>query len=96
MRYVISFNDFWNAYALKRDRIRAERAWNRLSSSDKKAAFEGIVRYRSECRHSGVSMMYAQGYITNRRWEDDIIDAQDCKLTHNTADGDVFAGMKIW
>ena len=97
MRYVVSFKDFWDAYGLKRDRISAERAWNRLSAKDKKNAFEGIGQYRDECRRSGVSMMYAQGYINHRRWEDEaIVDNQDRELSKNTADGDLFADMKMW
>lgn len=67
----IIFSDFWNAYGLKRDRLRAERAWNRLSAKDRQAAYAGIAPYREACQQSGISMMYAQGYLNNRRWEDE-------------------------
>lgn len=70
-RTNITFNDFWTAYALKRDRLRAERAWNRLPAKDRRAAYDGIAPYREQCRQSGISMMYAQGYLNNRRWEDE-------------------------
>lgn len=68
----LDFNTFWNAYALKLDRKGAERAWKRLSQKDKKAALAGIDIYRGECHRRGVRMMYAQGYLNHRRWEDEL------------------------
>lgn len=68
----IEFNTFWDAYGLKRDRKAAEGAWKRLSAKDRQAAFDGIHAYREECRRTGVRMMYGQGYLNHRRWEDEI------------------------
>lgn len=68
---TVSFQVFWDAYGLKRDRIAAERAWNRLSAKDRKAAFAGIAPYRNKCQQTGISMMYAQGYLNHRRWKDE-------------------------
>ncbi len=65
----ITFTSFWQAYGLKRDRLRAERAWNSLSQRDKRAAYAGIAAYREQCQRSGAAMMYGQGYLNNRRWE---------------------------
>lgn len=65
------FQTFWDAYALKRDRIAAERAWKKLTSKDRKAAIDGIDRYKKDCEKRGISRMYAQGYINHRRWEDE-------------------------
>lgn len=65
------FQAFWDAYALKRDRIAAERAWKRLSTKDQKAAIDGITSYREDCERRGISRMYAQGYLNHRRWEDE-------------------------
>ena len=69
----ITFKEFWDAYNLKRDRQRAERAWNRLPMCDHRAAYNGIEAYQSTCRRSGISIMYAQGYLNNRRWEDEAV-----------------------
>ena len=66
-----TFQQFWEAYGLKRDRLRAERAWNRMSAKDKRAAMDGIKPYRQDCADHNRMMMYAQGYLNNRRWEDD-------------------------
>lgn len=67
----LDFGTFWDAYALKRSRRKAELAWDRLSRRDRRAALAGIAAYREACLRSGVSMMYAQGYLNNRRWEDE-------------------------
>lgn len=72
------FDIFWDAYGLKRDRIAAERAWKRLSAKDKKSAMAGIETYRKDCQTRGIHMMYAQGYINHRRWEDEAIAATPC------------------
>lgn len=71
------FQSFWDAYGLKRDRIAAERAWNRLSAKDRKAACAGIGAYREDCQRRGIAMMYAQGYLNHRRWEDCITAGDD-------------------
>jgi hypothetical protein len=67
----IDFQTFWNAYGLKRDRIAAERAWKRLSDKDQQAAYAGIPAYCEDCQRRGIAMMYAQGYLNHRRWEDE-------------------------
>ena len=44
-----TFEQFWDAYAYKRDRRAAERAWESLSTADRRAAYEGIEAYRADC-----------------------------------------------
>ncbi len=66
-----TFSEFWDAYGLKRDRMAAEKAFLRLSTKDRLAAFNGIAAYRADCQQRGIAMMYAQGYINHRRWEDE-------------------------
>ena len=68
---VPTFEQFWDAYAYKRDRRAAERAWKRLSTADRRAAYEGIEAYRADCAACERQMMYAEGYLNRRRWEDD-------------------------
>jgi hypothetical protein len=65
------FQKFWDAYGLKRDRVAAERAWRKLSKSDRRAALASIQRYRDDCESRGIQRMYAQGYLNHRRWEDE-------------------------
>ena len=71
MNKAPTFEEFWNAYGLKRDRIAAERAWNKLNTKDKRAAIMGIAAYTNDCEQRGISRMYGQGYLNHRRWEDD-------------------------
>lgn len=71
MNKAPDFQQFWNAYALKRDRIAAERAWNKLPAKDKRKAIEAIPAYNADCARQGISRMYAQGYLSHRRFEDD-------------------------
>ena len=71
MNKAPTFEEFWNAYGLKRDRIAAERAWNKLNTRDKRAAIAGIAVYNADCEQRGISRMYGQGYLNHRRWEDD-------------------------
>ena len=67
----LEFQKFWDAYGLKRDRVAAERAWRKLSKGDRRAALDGIQRYRDDCEARGIQRMYAQGYLNHRRWEDE-------------------------
>lgn len=68
---IITFQQFWDAYGLKRDRFAAERVWKRMNSIDRLAAYNGIASYRADCEQRGICMMYGQGYLTHRRWEDE-------------------------
>lgn len=71
MNQAPTFQQFWDAYGLKRDRIAAERAWNRLTAKDKRMAIRAIDDYAADCNCRGISRMYAQGYLSHRRFEDD-------------------------
>lgn len=87
-----SFKDFWDAYGLKRDRIAAERVWNRLPASDKARAVAGIPAYREDCRRRGIAMMYGQGYLSHRRWEDEPLQA----AVPAGLPSDALDGMDVW
>ena len=77
MNKAPDFQQFWNAYALKRDRIAAERAWNKLPAKDKRKAIEAIPAYNADCARQGISRMYAQGYLSHRRFEDDFSESTE-------------------
>lgn len=77
MNKAPDFQQFWNAYALKRDRIAAERAWNKLPAKDKRKAIEAVPAYNADCARRGISRMYAQGYLSHRRFEDDFSEDPD-------------------
>ena len=97
------FQKFWDAYGLKRDRVAAERAWRKLSKGDRRAALDGIARYRDDCEARGINRMYAQGYLNHRRWEDEVQVSSNgaqptpetCSLKPETRDSDL-PDMAIW
>lgn len=95
-----TFAEFWNLYALKRDKIAAERAWNRLSAKDKQAAINGIDRYCEDCKKRGISRMYAQGYLNHRRWEDEPEEDMSAKTAGTPQPplqaADAFDQMETW
>lgn len=94
MKTDTSFLAFWNAYAFKRDRMAAERAWSRLSDKDRRAALAGILAYREDCQRRGVSMMYAQGYLSHRRWEDELAEPVSSPCEERQASG--ICPMETW
>lgn len=71
MEKTPTFAEFWVRYPQHRDRRRAENAWNRLSAADKRKALAAVTAYKADCDSRGISYMYGQGYLNNRRWEDD-------------------------
>lgn len=94
------FGAFWDAYALKRDRLAAERVWQRLSARDRRAAVDGIPAYRESCRRQGIAMMYGQGYLSHRRWEDPAAERQPAGRRRPGGeplpDPEAFDDMETW
>jgi hypothetical protein len=101
---TITFQQFWDAYGKaygeKLDRLRAERAWNRLSARDKEDAYDSIDWYHDKCQQRGISMMYAQGYLNNRRWVDKKESEAAATKTEQsptpTAAADTLSDMETW
>jgi hypothetical protein len=95
------FNLFWNAFADKRNRAAAEKAWSKLKPSAELAEqiIAGAARYAayrdSVLVPTGGTPKMAQGWLTDRRWEDEIPDMefthdqQEFVETFNAAIGDV-------
>ena len=82
MNKAPTFNEFWDTYGLKRNKLKAEPAWNRLTAQEKRAAIAGIPAYRAACQQQGIAMMYPQNYIRDHRWEDEAEEeyAASCNL----------------
>lgn len=70
----LSFTRFYNLYATfggeKRNRIRAERAWERLSQGDKSKALLYIKRYSESCKQRTIAMKYPDTFLINKQWLD--------------------------
>ena len=64
-----AFQTFWDRYGKKRERGDAMKAWQRLTPEEQQAAIDGIPAYRRQCEERGTAMLYAQGYLNQRRWQ---------------------------
>ena len=70
-----SFDHFWSTWPLKRQgRARAEKAWRRLSESDRRAALEQVAAWAEKWRaaHPQASDIHPSTFINGRRWEDEL------------------------
>jgi len=71
-----SFNEAYDLYSYKVGRVKAEKAWKRLSVTDKSAAYRAIPAYvgctmkPSEGTNKVLRAHFAT-WLNNRRWEDE-------------------------
>ncbi len=68
------FLSFWNLYNHKKEKVEAEKSWNKLTSNQKKECLIGIPKYieflkRPEQKWQ--KQMYPAKYINGKRWLDD-------------------------
>lgn len=81
---VPTFQDFWNAYAYKKGRKKAEEKWNRLKPLEKAACMRAVPAYVANTVIPGsVSdgsrkqyRMHPLTYLNGARWEDEIYPVQ--------------------
>ena len=70
--YKITFEQFWNKYNLKHNRIRAEKLWLKLSDADKVNAYFGLRGYeRHLMLNTWKTKAEADTYLKNRYWENE-------------------------
>lgn len=93
-----SFDDFWKAYPLHRGKLDAEKAWARLSDTDKQKALAALPRYREYLQQTGTNIKYPQGWLNGHRWEDEY-DEPATKTEQSTtppATADTLSDMETW
>ena len=81
---VPTFQDFWNAYAYKKGRKKAEEKWNKLKLKEKVACMKAVPAYVENTMIPGsVSddsrkqyRMHPLTYLNGARWEDVIYPVQ--------------------
>lgn len=81
---VPTFDEFWNAYAYKKGRKKAEEKWNKLKFSEKIACMKAVPAYVENTMipglaHSGTKKqfrMHPLTYLNGARWEDVIYPVQ--------------------
>lgn len=81
---IPTFQDFWDAYAYKKGRKKAEEKWNRLKPFEKAACMRAVPAYVANTVIPGsVSdgsrkqyRMHPLTYLNGARWEDEIYPVQ--------------------
>lgn len=81
---IPTFQDFWDAYAYKKGRKKAEEKWNRLKPHEKTACMRAVPTYVENTVIPGsVSdgsrkqyRMHPLTYLNGARWEDEIYPVQ--------------------
>ena len=93
-----TFQIFWDRYGKKRERGDAEHAWHRLTADEQQAAIDGIAAYRQQCECQGIAMLYAQGYLNQRRWQKTRrqYGKKSANDTAATVRTDPFEEMEMW
>lgn len=70
---VNDFEYFWGDYGYKKDRKSAERAWKKLSASEKRKAVDYIPAYKQDCISHNREMRYPATYLNQATWENEIV-----------------------
>lgn len=81
---VPTFDEFWNAYAYKKGRKKAEEKWNKLKLSEKVACMKAVPAYVENTMIPGSAYtgtkkqfrMHPLTYLNGARWEDEIYPVQ--------------------
>lgn len=82
---VPTFQDFWDAYAYKKGRKKAEEKWNKLKPKEKVACVRAVSAYVANTVIPGSTSdgtkkqyrMHPLTYLNGARWEDEIYPVQN-------------------
>ena len=82
---VPTFQDFWDAYAYKKGRKKAEEKWNKLKPKEKVACMRAVPAYVANTVIPGYTSdgtkkqyrMHPLTYLNGARWEDEIYPVQN-------------------
>jgi hypothetical protein len=70
--YRISFDQFWSKYNMKRNRLRCEKLWTKLSEADQVNAYFGLRGYdRHLMLNTWKTKADPDTYLRNRYWENE-------------------------
>lgn len=68
----ITFEQFWQKYDHKFNRLRCENLWQRMSKSDKLKAYFELDKYnRYLQRHEGQAKLHPDTYLRSKAWLND-------------------------
>ncbi len=76
------FENFWDLYAKKQDRIKCERKWKQLTDEERQNCIKAIPEYVKSTPDKQFRKNPAT-YLNNKSWENEIINTEEQKfLTH--------------
>lgn len=82
VEYPDAFEQFWNAYPVKRDKGKALKAWEKATRrTDPDNILAGATRYREDPNRSDQYTKYAEGWLNGDGWEDEPLPARTGQLT---------------
>lgn len=67
--FVVSFKRFYDEYPLKRNRFRAEKCFEKMTSSQQVKAFYSLPGYKKYLNRTNIFAMGADRYLTERHFE---------------------------
>lgn len=80
--YPDAFEQFWNAYPIKRDKGKALKAWEKATRrTDTDNILAGATRYREDPNRSDQYTKYAEGWLNGDGWEDEPLPTRTGQLT---------------
>lgn len=66
-----SFEEFWEAYGLKKDKKKAELRWNKLNPDSKVRSVQYIEKYNNDLVRNGFAKKMAKTYLNDECWNDE-------------------------
>lgn len=69
--FEVSFDMFWQRFGLKRNKLQAEKLWEKLRKTEQVEAWHRIAAYDKYCKKNGhwYQRMYPDTWLRNRQWE---------------------------
>jgi hypothetical protein len=65
----LSFDAFWEAFGLKRNRFRAEKIWAKLSDATRTKAITSTTHYRNYLRRKNIFQLHADKYLHEQHYD---------------------------
>lgn len=71
--FEVTFDMFWQRYNMKRNKLAAEKLWDKLRKTEQVEAWHRIEAYDKYCKKNGhwYQRMYPDTYLRGRHWEDE-------------------------
>lgn len=71
VEYIVHFDQFWNEYNKKVNRIRAEKEWATLTKTEKLKSIHSIRKYHRYLERTGIGKLDPENYLKNKRFNDE-------------------------